>query len=161
VLTMLRMMMADSKAPDPDARFEAMMQDFCKTYNNEAASTEDFKAIAEKYMTPVMDLEGNHRLDWFFRQYVYGTGIAHYEFHSAVQDAGGGKFKLTGSLKRSGVPANWMDVVPIYGEVNGKSSRIGLLRVTQADVPLDITLPYNPGKVQLNNDEELLAEIKQ
>ncbi len=161
VLTMLRMMMADSKAPDPDARFEAMMQDFCKTYNNAAASTEDFKAIAEKYMTPVMDLEGNQRLDWFFRQYVYGTGIAHYEFHSAVQDAGGGKFKLTGSLKRSGVPANWMDVVPIYGQVNGKPSRIGLLRVTQADDPLDITLPYNPGKVQLNNDEELLAEIKQ
>ncbi len=73
----------------------------------------------------------------------------------------GAEFKLTGSLKRSGVPANWMDVVPIYGELNGKPSRIGLLRVSQADDPLDITLPYNPGKVQLNNDEELLAEIKQ
>ena len=80
-LTMLRMMMADSKASDPDARFKAMMQDFCRTYNNQAASTEDFKAIAEKYMTPVMDMENNHRLDWFFRQYVYGTGIPRYEFH--------------------------------------------------------------------------------
>lgn len=161
VLTMLRMMMADSKAADPDARFEAMMQNFCNTYNNSAASTEDFKAVAEKYMTPFMDLEGNHRLDWFFRQYVYGTGIPRYEFHYSLQDAGGGKFKLSGSLKRSGVPANWMDIVPIFGENNGKPARLGLLRVTQADYPLDVTLPSNPGKIELNSNEELLAEIKQ
>src|SRR3989442_5964652 len=49
------------------------MQEFCKTYENKAASTEDFKAIVEKYMTRAMDLEGNHRMDWFFRQYAYGT----------------------------------------------------------------------------------------
>jgi len=93
-----------------------------------------------------MDLEGNHRLDWFFRQYVYGTGIPRYEFHYSLQDAGGGKFKLSGSLKRSGVPANWMDIVPIFGENNGKPARLGLLRVTQATTRWMSPYPRTPAR---------------
>ncbi len=50
------------------------MQDYCKTFDNKAASTEDFKAIVEKHMTRGMDLDGNHKMDWFFNQYVYGDG---------------------------------------------------------------------------------------
>ena len=161
VLTMLRMMMADPGAVDPDLRFEAMIQEYCNTYGNREASTEDFKSIAEKHMTPFMDFDGNHRLDWFFRQYVYGTGIPGYELRYAVQEVGVGEFRLTGSLKRTGVPANWMDIVPIFGERNGKLVRIGLLRVSQADSPIDMTLPFQPWRVQLNSEEELLAEIKQ
>ena len=40
---------------------------------------------------------------------------------------------MTGSLKRTGVPDNWMDVVPVYGEDKGKPTRSGLFRVTKAD----------------------------
>jgi hypothetical protein len=32
------------------------------------ARAEDFKAMVEKHMTPEMDLEGNHRMDWFFNE---------------------------------------------------------------------------------------------
>lgn len=161
VLTMLRMMMVDLTKPDPDARFEAMMHDFCDTFNNKAASTEDFKAIAEKHMTPGMDLQKNHKLDWFFNQYVYGTGIPHYEFHYDVQSAGTGQWKLSGSLKRSGVPDNWMDVVPIFVQHNGQTVRLGSIPTTKPDYQFSTTLPFDPGKVQININEELLAEVKQ
>lgn len=160
VLTMLRMMMADTTKPDPDVRFEAMMHDFCKTFDNKAASTEDFKAIAEKYMTAGMDLDHNHKLNWFFNQYVYGTGIPHYDFHYDVQSANG-QWTLTGSLKRSGVAETWMDMVPVFVERDGKQVRLGLINATKPDTPFSVNLPFNPGKVLVNVNEELLAEIKQ
>ena len=160
VLTMLRMMMADPTKPDPDNRFETMMHEFCKTFDNKAASTEDFKAIAEKYMTAGMDLEHNHKLNWFFNQYVYGTGIPHYEFHYDVKP-GNGQWTLTGSLKRTGVPDSWMDTVPVFVERDGKQVRLGLINAVGPDSQISLNLPFNPGKVQINANEELLAEIKQ
>ena len=48
------------------------MHDLVKTYSGKAATTENFKAMVEKHMTAEMDLDGNHRLDWFFDEYVYG-----------------------------------------------------------------------------------------
>jgi hypothetical protein len=54
-------------------------------------------------MTRTMDMENNHKLDWFFCEYVYGTGIPHYEFHADVQSTPDGKFKMVGSFKRTGV----------------------------------------------------------
>ena len=42
--------------------------------------TEDFKAVVEKHMTSGMDLDGNHKLDWFFNEYVYGTQLPNYKF---------------------------------------------------------------------------------
>ena len=161
VLTMLRMMMEDPSKPDHDVRFEAMMHDFCNTFENKAASTEDFKMIAEKYMTGGMDVEHNHKLDWFFNQYVYGTGIPHYEFHSDVQDAGNGKWKLTGTLKRTGVSDSWVDLIPLFVQRNGQPVQIGFITAAKPDMQFTIILPFNPGKVQININEELLAEVKQ
>jgi aminopeptidase N len=63
ILHMIRMMMWSPK--DGDARFKATMHDFVDTYRLQAATTEDFKAIVEKHMSPGMDLDGNHRMDWF------------------------------------------------------------------------------------------------
>jgi hypothetical protein len=72
ILQMIRFMMQERQG-DPDARFKAMMHDFTKTYANRIASTEDFKAILEKHMTPDMDVDHNHKMDWFFDEFVYGT----------------------------------------------------------------------------------------
>jgi hypothetical protein len=160
-LTMLRMMMEDPTKADPDVRFEAMMHDFCTTFDNKAASTEDFKGIAEKYMTRGMDLNQNHKLDWFFNQYVYGTGIPHYEFHFDVGNAPDNQFKLTGTLKRTGVPDDWKDLVPIFIQHNGQYIQLGFITADRPEKQFTTMLPFNPGKVQINMNEELLAEVKQ
>ena len=85
VLQMLREQLTDSRNPDPDHLFKEMMQDYCKTFDNKPASTEDFKGIVEKHMLRNMDLDGNHKMDWFFNQYVYGMGMAHYNFHATLE----------------------------------------------------------------------------
>jgi hypothetical protein len=107
-----------------------------------------------------MDLEHNHKLNWFFNQYVYGTGIPHYDFHYDVKSANV-QWTLTANLTRSGVPDSWMDMVPVFVERDGKQIRLGLINATKADTPITVNLPFNPGKVQVNVNEELLAEIKQ
>jgi hypothetical protein len=161
VLHALRQMMSVARSQDPDERFKAMMKDFCMTYNNQPASTEDFKAIVEKHMLPGMDVQGNGKMDWFFRQYVYGTGVPEYRLHYTLEDAGNGQWKLSGRVAQSGVPEGWMDAVPIYiTHSKGKVARLGMIAVTQREMPFSITLPVKPESVVLNLYEDIPAIIK-
>ena len=72
---MLRMIMRQDGVPDPDHAFKAMMMDFVKTWSGKNASTDDFKAVAERHITADLNLAGNGRLDYFFNQWVHGTDI--------------------------------------------------------------------------------------
>jgi hypothetical protein len=161
ILHMLRMMLADPRSQNPDQRFQAMMQDFCRTFENKAASTEDFKGIVEKYMTPAMDLEQNHRMDWFFRQYVYGTGRPQYSFSYRTEDAGDAKWRIAGSVSREGVPDGWKDILPLYLHRGDSVARVGFINAIQAQTPFDFVLPFKPEKLSLNDNEDILADIKQ
>jgi hypothetical protein len=160
VLQMLRMQMMNPREPDPDHLFKEMMQDYCKTFDNKPASTEDFKAIVEKHMTHGMDLDGNHKMDWFFNQYVYGTGEAQYTFHSAAE-ATDGKTHIKGEITRAGVPDNWKDAVPLYAHIGDKTVKMGLISVTHATEPFDFLIPGKIDRVSINDNEDLLAEVKQ
>src|SRR6266852_5201019 len=157
ILHMLRMMLYDPRNQEHDQLFQTMMRDFCKTYENKAASTEDFKAIVEKYMTRAMDLEGNHRMDWFFRQYVYGTGVPHYEFRYQTQKTPEGKMKILVKVTRSGVPDNWMDTLPLYLHQGGGAMRIGFVNASKPETAFEFLMPSQPEKLSLNDNEDVLA----
>jgi hypothetical protein len=159
VLHMIRMMMFDSH--NGDARFKETMHDFVDTYRGKPATTEDFKAMVEKHMNRGMDLDGNQKMDWFFNQYVYGTGIAQYAFQVSLEPTPDGKSHLKGAITRTGVPDSWKDSVAVYGHVGDKTFRLGVLGVTHSSEPLDINLPMKVDRVSLNDFEDLLAEIKQ
>jgi aminopeptidase N len=156
----LRRMLWNSQSNSPDDRFIAMMKDYCRTYENKSASTEDFKAVLEKHMIPPMDVEGNGRMDWFFRQYVYGTGIPEYRMQWQADDAGGGQFKVRIKILQSGVPEPWMDILPVYAQSGGKIFRLGLLRIKGKESEFNLNLPYKPEKLLLNYMEDTLALIR-
>src|SRR5260370_40087977 len=88
---MIHMQLVDTRNPDPDHLFKDLMQDYCKTFDNKVASTDDFKAMAEKHTTRNMELDGNHKMDWFFNQYVYVTGIPQYNLHASFEATPDGK----------------------------------------------------------------------
>ncbi len=159
VLEMLRAMLEDPRSQDPDAAFKAMMQDFTKTFRGEAASTEDFKTIVERHMTQAMDLDQNYRMDWFFNEYVYGTGIATYHLDYTVQSAANNQWLVNGTVTQSGVPDGWKDLIPIYVHVQGKAIHLGLLMVRGKTTPFKFEMPMKPDKISLNDDAEMLAEI--
>lgn len=64
VLQMLRSLLyADHGSGNHDQAFIDTMHDFMESHHDSSASTESFKAIVEKHMTPQMDLLKNGRLD--------------------------------------------------------------------------------------------------
>jgi hypothetical protein len=125
ILQMVRFMLRQPSG-DPDARFKALMHDFTRTFANRAASTEDFKAMLERYMTPEMDLDHNHRMDWFFAEYVYGTEYPSYKFrHSFSRDQAGNLF-LNFTLTQANVSERFRMLVPVYLDLgHGQIFRVG------------------------------------
>lgn len=120
ILHMLRMMFRSTK--DGDRQFQLMMKDFVQTHFNRDVSTEDFKRIVEKHMTPAMDLDGNKRMDWFFNQWVYGTEVPSYRFEHQLS-AGG--TVLSARVTQSGVNENFKMLVPIYLDYGNGWTRFG------------------------------------
>ncbi len=160
VLHMLYMMLFDSRNPDPDHAFKAMMQDYCKTFDNRPASTEDFKAIVEKHMIRAMDLDENHKMDWFFNQYVYGIGIPQYTFRGGAESAADGKTHIKITLTRTGVPDTWKDCIPLYAHVGDKTMRLGALSATHATETVDTIVPTKFDRITINDYEDTLADMK-
>src|SRR5207245_5046488 len=106
-----------------------MMHDCMESHRDSAASTESFKAIAEKHMSKQMDLQRNGRLDWFFDEWVYGTQIPRYHFKYDVQPGNGGNVKVRVELTQSEVDDQFAMFVPIFADFGRRMVRIGTLRV--------------------------------
>src|SRR6202166_5163336 len=109
VLQMLRMQMMNPRDQDPDHAFKVMMQDYCKTFDNKAASTEDFKAIVEKHMTQGMDLDGHHKMVRCFTQSSSVSPDAQLSCYSSAEASADGKTHIKGEIWRSGVAVTWKD----------------------------------------------------
>lgn len=156
VLHMLRWMMYHRQTGDQ--RFIAMMHDFVKTYYNQNASTEGFKSIVEKHMTARMDLEGNKRMDWFFRQFVYGTEVPRYRFEYTLTPDGDGVI-VKGRIAQSEVSENFRMLVPLYLDFDGKLVRLGEATVVgnSATPEFSVKLPKRPKRVLINANHDVLA----
>ncbi len=157
VLHMLRQMMWDEKTGDK--AFIAMMQDFVKTYYNQNASTEDFKGVAEKHMTPKMDLAGNKKLDWFFLQWVYGKEVPRYKLEYSLTPQPDGKTLLTFALTQSEVSKGFGMSVPVYLDFDGKLVRMGDIPMVGSSTSQEykVALPQKPKRVLINYHYDVLA----
>ncbi|MBZ5663814.1 MAG: hypothetical protein LAO30_04360 [Acidobacteriia bacterium] len=160
VLHMIRMMLWDRKTGDES--FKATMQDFVKTYSGKAATTEDFKAMMEKHMTPEMDLEGNHRLDWFFNEYVYGTALPSYQMQATFDKDANGDVVFGFKITQSGVDDKFRMIVPIYLELaDGRVVNLGRARLlgntsVEQKIPLK-GLKDTPKRAVVNYNNDVLA----
>ncbi|HEY0765819.1 MAG TPA: carboxypeptidase regulatory-like domain-containing protein [Pyrinomonadaceae bacterium] len=154
ILHMIRMMMyAQNKGGD--ARFQEMMKDFIKTHFNQDVSTEDFKAIVEKHMTPEMNLDNNGKMDWFFNQWVYGTQVPAYKLEYSVSSDG----MLNGKLTQSGVSDDFRMLVPLYIDMGRGWAKLGAARITgNNSIEIkNIKLPAAPKRVAVCAMNDVLA----
>jgi hypothetical protein len=160
ILHMLRMMMHDNRTGDQ--RFKEMMQDFVKTYKNQAASTEEFKAMVEKHMTSEMDLEGNHKMNWYFNEYVYGTQLPAYKMDSSFETGAAGDVVMSVKMAQSGVDEHFRMLLPLYLELaDGNIFFLGRARLTgnssmEQKIPLK-GLKAKPRRAILNYYDDVLA----
>ena len=157
VLQMLRSLMWDKDTQDKD--FIDMMQDFVTTDFNKNATTENFRTMATKHMKPSMDLAGDHRMNWFFGEWVYGTDLPRYRLEYSVQPAADGKFLLTGRVTQSEVSNDFRMKLPIYAEIDKQIIRMGSVFLTGNSTSPDfrITLPKKPKRVAANLFQDVLA----
>jgi hypothetical protein len=157
VLHMLRWMMYDRQTGDQ--RFKTMMQDFVKENFNQNVSTERFKRCVEKHMTPQMDLDGNKRMDWFFREWVYGTEVPRYRLDYTLTPQADGKTLLTATVTQSDVSPNFKMIVPLYLDFDGKIMRLGEAKISGSSTTPEfkVALPQKPKRVLINYYYDVLA----
>jgi Carboxypeptidase regulatory-like domain/Peptidase family M1 domain len=157
ILHMLRMLMFDP-TQGGDARFQAMMADFVRTYYNKDVTTEDFKEVAAKHMPSEMDLAGNGRMDWFFDQWVYGTEIPSYRFDYKIGSSSG-QTVLNGRITQSGVGDDFRMKIPVYVDFGKGWERLGAAAIT-GNKPLElnnIPLPQKPKRIAICALNDVLA----
>jgi hypothetical protein len=160
VLHMIRMMMYDRQTGDKN--FKEMMHDFASTYRGRAASTEDFKAIVEKHLTPEMQRIGGGKMDWFFDEYVYGTELPTYAIDSSFDKSTDGEIVLSFKVTQSHVSDSFRMLVPMYMELAdgqvvslGRASIIGNSSLN-GKIPLR-GLKEMPHRTMLNYYDDVLA----
>ena len=159
VLHMLRGLMTDPKT-DSDARFFRMLRDFVARHQGQSVSTEDFVRHAEKYMTAANDLEHDHKLDWFFNEWVYGTGIPTYTLHTEARELANGQYIVEGTITQSNVPEDFEMPVRVVGlYARDKRATMGQVVVGSGESHFKFTVPRKPLRVTID-DENLLAVVR-
>ena len=145
-----------------EVRFKEAMHDLVSSYRNQPATTEDFKAVMERHMPADLDLDGNHRLDWFFDAYVYGSAIPKYAV-TAEFTPHGEETTVHFKLSQSSVPADFRMLVPLYlqtedGHVQllGRAKMIGTTTMEQT-IKLG-KLPSPAKQLLVNYNFDLLSD---
>ena len=155
VLHMLRGLMRDPSTGS-DERFFHLLRDFVATYQGKSVSTEDFVRHAEKYMTRASDLEHNRRLDWFFDEWVYETGVRTYQLQSSVKQLSPTRFLIQGAITQSGVSSDFEMLVPVLAEVGkDKKTSLGRVAVSEDGGRFKFTTTARPKRLAIDTDNLL------
>jgi hypothetical protein len=157
VIHMLRSLFWDPKNADHDRRFIAMMKDYVETWAGRNPTTRDFQAIVERHAPA--PFTGN--MGWFFRQWIEGTALPKIQSSIRVEDAGNGRYRVTRNIVQSGVPDDFVSVIPLYFEFD-KNRLVRFAQVTVTGnrthpVRGEMPLPKKPLRVVANPDFELLT----
>jgi len=157
VIHMLREMLREPGAKNPDARFIGLLRTLAAKYAYRALSTSDLQHEVEAVMTPAMDLEGGHSMEWFFEQWVRGTGIPRYrvEFNVHHSDKG---YLVRGKLFQEDVPHSFIAPVPLYSSAGGgHATPLGVVVATGPETSFHFTTQIEPHKIIVDPQMTLLC----
>lgn len=159
VLRMLHYLLSDPQSGDGE-RFFTMMSDFVNRYRNQFASTDDFRVVANEHFakSPVAKRFGIANLDWFFKQWVYQTGLPSYEMQYKIEDQPDGKVIVSGNIIQENVPENWAMVLPVIFTFGNNQFANGAVVALGKSYAFQIKLPMRPKKVELDPDHWVLSE---
>lgn len=147
VVHMLRMMLRQA-APNRDEKFQAMLQEFVETYGARAASTWDFKRIAEKY--------AGEKLDWFFDQWVFATGLPSYATDYKIESSAN-QWIIEGTITQNGVPDGFVMPVPLYAD----SEYLGVIQVGELEGQFKFRVNQKPERLVIDPEMTILTGASQ
>jgi Peptidase family M1 domain len=158
VLRMLHFLFSDINTGN-DQPFFDMMKSFVGRYAGGSASTSDFIASANQRFpdTPIGKSFKMTDLNWFFRQWVYKTGLPSYELQYKLLPQPDGSMLVDGTLYQNDVPDNWLMPLPLVFEfAKGRPAR-GMVWAHGPQAPIKLKIPAQPSKVELDPDHWILS----
>jgi hypothetical protein len=156
VIHMLREMLRQPGTRNPDERFVALLQTLVTKYAYRALSTDDFRHEVEAVMTPAMDLEGGRSMEWFFEEWVRGTGIPHYRVEFTAHHTEKG-YQIRGKLFQTGVPRSFIASVPLYSGGAGHGALLGTVVAAGRETSFHFVVPIPPRKIVVDPRMTLLC----
>jgi hypothetical protein len=104
-----------------------------------------------------MDLEGSRSMEWFFEQWVRGTGIPHYRVEFSVHRSEKG-YLVRGKLFQAGVPRSFLARVPLYaGSGTGHSVPLASVIASGPETPFQFLTPDAPRRILIDPQMTLLC----
>jgi Peptidase family M1 domain len=158
VLHMLRFVMENPRSGS-DTAFFRMLRDFFRTYLGREPSTSDFAQTAAKFMDASADLDRTHKLNWFFNEWVYSTGIPHYHLKVSIRRLKSKRYRIEGHISQSHVDPSFEMPVPllaVYGK--NESSTLGRVIVTSDSGSFRFITSRRPLHVRID-DSTILAVV--
>lgn len=159
IIHMLREMLRQPGTRQPDARFIALLQKLVTKYAYRALSTADLQHEVESVMTPGMDLESSRSMDWFFDEWVRGTGIPHYRVEFTVHHDETG-YSVRGRLFQTGVPRSFLASVPLYATGSSGRSFLGNVVAGGPETSFRLHTSGPPRKILIDPQLTLLCSTE-
>jgi hypothetical protein len=135
-----------------EERFIAMLAELRRRFEWKTVSTEEFRRLASEFLPPKSP---DAKLEAFFDQWVYGTGIPALKLDYTVQGRAPA-LKVSGTVSQTDVDSEFSVQVPV--EIHfGQTRQVKWVRTSGTPVPFTVTLPEAPTRVTLDTSNILAA----
>jgi hypothetical protein len=118
-----------------DERFLAMLAELRKRYEWKTIDTEQFRALCAEFLPPKSE---DPKLEKFFDQWVYGTGVPELKLTYSVKGRPGA-YRIAGSLAQSGVSDDFTVRVPV--EIQAGRGAAKIVQVATGEDPATFSAP--------------------
>lgn len=158
VLRMIHMLLTDPSSGSGEPFYE-MMRDFVGRFRNTFATTEDFQAVASEHFakTALAKKYQLKDLQWFFREWVFGTGFPEYRLEYAVTKLDG-KPALQGTIFQEGMAADSFMPIPLFMDFGGDQVARTIVLAYGPQREFTLALPSVPKSVVLDPDMWVLSK---
>lgn len=128
-----------------DEKFFQTMKNFIQEFYMKSVEIQDLKKLAEKVY--------GQSLDWFFKQWIYGTGIPEYKLSFHIRPKEEGKYEVAGMISQKLV--KFRVPVEIIAEADNQKYRHKMV-VENNENLFQFELSFKPESVSLDPDHHLL-----
>ena len=159
VLRMLHFLLSDPSSGNDKAFFD-MMKDFVEKHRNDAASTDDFRMVANEHFarSPIGRKYKLTDLNWFFQQWVYGTELPSYKLEYSIQSQPDGSALISGTVYQDGVSDTFFMPLPLVLTFPGERYASGTVHAYGPKTPFQLKIPNKPSKVELDPHRWVISD---
>jgi hypothetical protein len=133
-------------------RFLALLAQILKIYDRAPISTEQFREAAAQFMPPKSD---DPKLETFFEQWVYSTGIPTIKLKYALKGKAPA-LRLSGTITQSDVSDDFSALVPVEIQVSRGKTITEWVRTGSDPATFAVALKQPPLKVTLDPNRAVL-----